>query len=97
MTAAYAEPSWTSRISSALYLHPKLLLMLLLAPPLLWQSFVVVVSSGVENRAALVVVGMDSPDDVLRLSSIPDWIDMSLPMLIRVVGSVVESSLIPHS
>ena len=61
------------------------------------KSFVVVVSFVVGNRAALVVVGMDSPDDVLRLSSIPDWIDMSLPMLIRVVGSVVESSLIPYS
>lgn len=36
MNAAYAQPSLTSRISSALYLHPKLLLMLLLAPPLLW-------------------------------------------------------------
>ena len=36
MTAAYPQPSLTSRISTALYLHPKLLLMLLLAPPLLW-------------------------------------------------------------
>ncbi len=40
MTAAYAEPSLTSRISSALYLHPKLLLMLLLAPPLLWLGVI---------------------------------------------------------
>ena len=30
MTAAYAQPSLTSRLSTALYLHPKLLLMLLL-------------------------------------------------------------------
>ncbi len=36
MNTAYAPPSLTTRISSALYLHPKLLLMLLLAPPLLW-------------------------------------------------------------
>ena len=36
MNTAYAPPSLTSRISSALYLHPRLLLMLLLAPPLLW-------------------------------------------------------------
>jgi len=36
VTAAYAGPSFTSRVSSALYLHPKLLLTLLLAPPLLW-------------------------------------------------------------
>ena len=40
MSAAYARPSLTSRISSALYLHPKLLLMLLLAPPLLWLGVV---------------------------------------------------------
>ena len=40
MTAAYAQPSLTSRISSALYLHPKLLLMLLLAPPLLWLGVI---------------------------------------------------------
>ncbi len=36
MNTAYAPPTLTSRISSALYLHPRLLLMLLLAPPLLW-------------------------------------------------------------
>jgi putative spermidine/putrescine transport system permease protein len=40
MSAAYARPSLTSRISSALYLHPKLLLMLLLAPPLLWLGVI---------------------------------------------------------
>ena len=40
MTAAYAQPSLTSRISSALYLHPKLLLILLLAPPLLWLGVI---------------------------------------------------------
>jgi len=40
MTAAYAQPSLTSRISTALYLHPKLLLTLLLAPPLLWLGVI---------------------------------------------------------
>ena len=40
MSAAYVQPSLTSRISSALYLHPKLLLMLLLAPPLLWLGVI---------------------------------------------------------
>ena len=40
MTAAYAQPSLTSRISTALYLHPRLLLMLLLAPPLLWLGVI---------------------------------------------------------
>ncbi len=40
MSAAYAQPSLTSRISSALYLHPKLLLVLLLAPPLLWLGVI---------------------------------------------------------
>jgi putative spermidine/putrescine transport system permease protein len=40
MTAAYAQPSLTSRISAALYLHPKLLLILLLAPPLLWLGVI---------------------------------------------------------
>jgi putative spermidine/putrescine transport system permease protein len=40
MTAAYAQPSLTSRISTALYLRPKLLLMLLLAPPLLWLGVI---------------------------------------------------------
>jgi putative spermidine/putrescine transport system permease protein len=40
MTAAYAHPSWTSRLSTTLYLHPKLLLMLLLAPPLLWLGVI---------------------------------------------------------
>ena len=40
MNAAYAQPSLTSRISAALYLHPKLLLMLLLAPPLLWLGVI---------------------------------------------------------
>ena len=40
MTAAHAQPSLMSRISSALYLHPKLLLILLLAPPLLWLGVI---------------------------------------------------------
>jgi putative spermidine/putrescine transport system permease protein len=40
MTAAHAQSSLSSRISSALYLHPKLLLMLLLAPPLLWLGVI---------------------------------------------------------
>ena len=40
MSAAYVPTSLTSRISSALYLHPKLLLMLLLAPPLLWLGVI---------------------------------------------------------
>ena len=40
MSAAYAQPSLTSRISTALYLHPKLLLVLLLAPPLLWLGVI---------------------------------------------------------
>ena len=40
MSAAYAQPSLTTRISSALYLHPKLLLVLLLGPPLLWLGVI---------------------------------------------------------
>ncbi len=40
MSAAYAQPSLTSRISTALYLHQKLLLVLLLAPPLLWLGVI---------------------------------------------------------
>ncbi|MGQ0578643.1 MAG: ABC transporter permease [Betaproteobacteria bacterium] len=40
MSATYAEPSLMSRISSALYLRPKLLLVLLLAPPLLWLGVI---------------------------------------------------------
>jgi putative spermidine/putrescine transport system permease protein len=40
MTAACAQPSFASRISTALYLHPKLLLMLLLVPPLLWLGVI---------------------------------------------------------
>ena len=40
MSAAYAPPSLASRISTALYLHPKLLLLLLLAPPLLWLGVI---------------------------------------------------------
>jgi putative spermidine/putrescine transport system permease protein len=40
VTAAYAQPSFASRISSALYRHPKLLLTLLLAPPLLWLGVI---------------------------------------------------------
>ena len=40
MSAAFAQPTLTSRISSALYLHPKLLLLLLLAPPLLWLGVI---------------------------------------------------------
>jgi len=40
MNAAYAQPSLMSRISTALYLHPKLLLLLLLAPPLFWLGVI---------------------------------------------------------
>ena len=40
MSAAYAQPSLASRISTALYLHPKLLLILLLGPPLLWLGII---------------------------------------------------------
>jgi putative spermidine/putrescine transport system permease protein len=40
MNADFAQPSLTSRVSSALYLHPKLLLLLLLAPPLLWLGVI---------------------------------------------------------
>jgi putative spermidine/putrescine transport system permease protein len=40
MTALSVQPSVSSRISSALYLHPKLLLLLLLAPPLLWLGVI---------------------------------------------------------
>jgi putative spermidine/putrescine transport system permease protein len=40
VSAAYAPPSLASRISTALYLHPKLLLILLLAPPLLWLGII---------------------------------------------------------
>ena len=40
MSAVYAQPSLTSRISTAVYLHPKLLLILLLAPPLLWLGVI---------------------------------------------------------
>lgn len=40
MNAVYGQPSLTSRISTALYLHPKLLLTLLLAPPLLWLGVI---------------------------------------------------------
>ncbi len=40
MSAAFAQPTLTSRISSALYQHPKLLLLLLLAPPLLWLGVI---------------------------------------------------------
>jgi len=40
MNAAFVQPSLISRISSALYLHPKLLLLLLLAPPLLWLGVI---------------------------------------------------------
>ncbi len=40
MSAAYAQPSLSSRISTALYLHPKLLLILLLGPPLLWLGII---------------------------------------------------------
>ena len=40
MTTACAQPALTARISTALYLHPKLLLMLLLAPPLIWLGVV---------------------------------------------------------
>jgi putative spermidine/putrescine transport system permease protein len=40
MTTLSVQPSVSSRISSALYLHPKLLLLLLLAPPLLWLGVI---------------------------------------------------------
>ena len=40
MNAAFVQPSLISRISSALYLRPKLLLLLLLAPPLLWLGVI---------------------------------------------------------
>ena len=40
MNTAFVQPSLISRISSALYLHPKLLLLLLLAPPLLWLGVI---------------------------------------------------------
>jgi len=40
VSAAYAQPSLSSRISTALYLHPKLLLILLLGPPLLWLGII---------------------------------------------------------
>ena len=40
MTALCVQPSLLSRISSALYLHPKRLLLLLLAPPLLWLGVI---------------------------------------------------------
>jgi len=40
VSAAYAQPSLASRISTALYLHPKLLLILLLGPPLLWLGII---------------------------------------------------------
>ena len=40
MSASFVRSSLLSRISSALYLHPKLLLMLLLGPPLLWLGVI---------------------------------------------------------
>ena len=40
MTALCVQPSLSSRICSALYLHPKRLLLLLLAPPLLWLGVI---------------------------------------------------------
>jgi putative spermidine/putrescine transport system permease protein len=40
MTTLSVQPSVSSRISSALYLHPKLLLLLVLAPPLLWLGVI---------------------------------------------------------
>ncbi|HWH47394.1 MAG TPA: ABC transporter permease [Burkholderiales bacterium] len=40
MSATFAQPSLGSRISTKLYLHPKLLLLLLLAPPLLWLGVI---------------------------------------------------------
>ena len=40
MNALSVQPSASSRIASALYLHPNLLLLLLLAPPLLWLGVV---------------------------------------------------------
>jgi putative spermidine/putrescine transport system permease protein len=40
MSTAALQPSVLSRLSSALYLHPKLLLALLLAPPLIWFGII---------------------------------------------------------
>ncbi len=40
MSTAYASPSLSSRVSSMLYLHPKLLLALLLGPPLIWLGVI---------------------------------------------------------
>jgi len=40
MTAALARPSLVQRCSTALYLHPRLLLLLLLAPPLIWLGVI---------------------------------------------------------
>ncbi|MEQ1879996.1 MAG: ABC transporter permease [Burkholderiales bacterium] len=40
MSTAALQPSVLSRLSSALYLHPRLLLALLLAPPLIWFGII---------------------------------------------------------
>jgi putative spermidine/putrescine transport system permease protein len=40
MSAAAATPSLLQRVSSALYLHPRLLLFLLLTPPLMWLGVI---------------------------------------------------------
>ena len=40
MNTAALQPSALSRLSSALYLHPRLLLALLLAPPLIWFGII---------------------------------------------------------
>jgi putative spermidine/putrescine transport system permease protein len=40
MSAAFVQPSLASRISTALYTHPALLLLALLTPPLLWLGVI---------------------------------------------------------
>ncbi len=39
-SAANVAPGWLHRVSSVLYLHPKLLLLLLLTPPLIWLGVI---------------------------------------------------------
>jgi putative spermidine/putrescine transport system permease protein len=46
MNLAAAPPPLLSRLSSALYLHPRLLLLLLLAPPLIWLGIIYLGSLG---------------------------------------------------
>jgi hypothetical protein len=61
------------------------------------NSSEVIVPFVVENPTVLFVVELNSLDDVLRLPSIPGWIDMSLMMRIRLIGSVAESWSILYS